>query len=487
MRGPLFNKNITKETTRDNLGINSVFSSMTADLCPVINTVTPSPFYWTFLSWVYYDAHENAHIKLTDTRLYREYIRRQEFYMILACVLAYKDDEINKPLNGKDNVQAYANKDKKKILFEFYNDYYGDSGGMNYYTGGLATLKLFEDTSNLNRYPHITELGKKMALAFEYKIKDTRYYKEYRLGFEKVPKNVLIEYAQCINASLIGFDECKGILRDSLFSDKDERLHLCYTRDYLLFVHKNISNLNMIKHNEMREILYEKFAYNNKDIYNLSDEMNWISRGWELAIGRQYFALGVDILWSYLLKVLNANPMNLNNWINEMISYVSDDLLVKKVSEVVENSYFSFEERENTIEFIRKEKVPSGSHIIFGIKMMMEVYNRFYNQDDLMNDKMYLDFLNRNFDNLSLIHWFEDVNNFKDKSVKEFLMFLLENYCIKQHLRTAKRKMYTGRDGYYIEEINGCYYRIRGHGIGFQGNRIMQFIEVMKTLDMLSD
>ena len=54
-KGPRLN-NITRNfTTRDSLGIEGVATSISAEICPIVNTVTPRPFYWAFITWCYYD------------------------------------------------------------------------------------------------------------------------------------------------------------------------------------------------------------------------------------------------------------------------------------------------------------------------------------------------------------------------------------------------------------------------------------------------
>ena len=58
-KGPKFNKTGYRFTTRDNLGIEGATASIQAELCPVINTVTPRAFYWPFMVWNYYDYHVN--------------------------------------------------------------------------------------------------------------------------------------------------------------------------------------------------------------------------------------------------------------------------------------------------------------------------------------------------------------------------------------------------------------------------------------------
>ena len=58
-KGPKLNKTGYNFTARDNLGIEGATAGIQADLCPVINTVTPRAFYWPFMVWNYYDYHVN--------------------------------------------------------------------------------------------------------------------------------------------------------------------------------------------------------------------------------------------------------------------------------------------------------------------------------------------------------------------------------------------------------------------------------------------
>ncbi len=51
--GPKLNNISRNFTSRDSLGIDGVSTTMSAELCPVINTVTPRAFYWPFMVWIY--------------------------------------------------------------------------------------------------------------------------------------------------------------------------------------------------------------------------------------------------------------------------------------------------------------------------------------------------------------------------------------------------------------------------------------------------
>lgn len=49
-KGPKLNKPPEDFTTRDSFGIESVAASIQAEIGPVVNTVTPRAFYWSFMN-----------------------------------------------------------------------------------------------------------------------------------------------------------------------------------------------------------------------------------------------------------------------------------------------------------------------------------------------------------------------------------------------------------------------------------------------------
>jgi hypothetical protein len=104
---------------------------------------------------------------------------------------------------GKEKVTENINKNTSGI-FEYDDTYFkAKLGGMNYFNAGLLTMKLINDknkeTGELYKFPHITQKGEKIAQAFESVIKNTTYYKEYRLNDKPVPKDVLIELGKVLN------------------------------------------------------------------------------------------------------------------------------------------------------------------------------------------------------------------------------------------------------------------------------------------------
>ena len=68
--GPRLNNLTTRFSSRDSLGIESVAASVSAIICPIVNTVTPRAFYWPFMCWIYYDFYKNSGIKQRDVKTF---------------------------------------------------------------------------------------------------------------------------------------------------------------------------------------------------------------------------------------------------------------------------------------------------------------------------------------------------------------------------------------------------------------------------------
>lgn len=87
-KGPRINYSHRNFTTRDNLGINSAGTSYQADLCPVINTVTPRAFYWAFAVWNYYDYWLNYRTEKKSVNDFEvNFLKRNDYFFVLANLL----------------------------------------------------------------------------------------------------------------------------------------------------------------------------------------------------------------------------------------------------------------------------------------------------------------------------------------------------------------------------------------------------------------
>ena len=240
--GPQINNTKYNFSSRDCLGIESVAASISGELCPIVNTVTPRAFYWPFMVWIYYDFYKNSGITdHTVTTFDKMFLKPQDYFFVLANIINNNPDQRN--LVGK-MITAQNYEDNKEGPYEFDPNYFKTRyGGMQYYNAGCLTMHfitMIEDKSDKPfTFPKLTQFGEEMAIAFEDVIKDTEYYKNYRLKLSSVPKKALEEYGRVINLSMTRFDRCKALLRHHLFEIKQpENRRLKQSAKYLQFINK---------------------------------------------------------------------------------------------------------------------------------------------------------------------------------------------------------------------------------------------------------
>lgn len=165
-KGPLFNDNNKSFTTRDNLGINSVAASIQAELCPIVNTVTPRAFYWPFMVWNYYDFYTNSGAKEFKLETFdKPFLKKNDYFFVLSNIINDNPDRYN--LVGSQNTTAYyvAN---PAGPFSYITDYFKTRyGGMQYYNAGCLTMGFITNESSDGetfKFPKLTkELGEPMT------------------------------------------------------------------------------------------------------------------------------------------------------------------------------------------------------------------------------------------------------------------------------------------------------------------------------------
>ena len=199
-KGPRLNNIYRNFTTRDSLGIEGVATSISAEICPIVNTVTPRPFYWAFITWCYYDFYKDCEPKDRSSDNVYKYVKMQNYFLALASDINNTDgsngftgaDTIRSRLDLNQNAFSYDDKYLVTVL-----------SNMGYYPAGLYSMGFIIDsdpeTLEKYKYPHLTKEGEKLALAFESVVSKTKYYKEYRKVGMNIPKEVLIELSQSIN------------------------------------------------------------------------------------------------------------------------------------------------------------------------------------------------------------------------------------------------------------------------------------------------
>lgn len=483
-KGPRLNNIYRNFTTRDSLGIEGVATSISAEICPIVNTVTPRPFYWALITWCYYDFYKNCEPKDRSSDNVYKYVKMQNYFLALASDINNTDG--SNGFTGADTIRSRV--DLNQNAFSYDDKYLVTVlSNMGYYPAGLYSMGFIIDsdpeTLEKYKYPHLTKEGEKLALAFESVVSKTKYYKEYRKVGMNIPKEVLIELSQSININLNGFDEVKKILIDHLFN-KESQKKLIESHNYLKFIFKDYKpdNLNTTK---CRELFYDYFSPYSDNKHTYPEELQEIINNWEIVVGRQYFTSGLEMIWKYMLENLNS-PKLYRQWFhdclnNSKLTFNMND----KLSSIIPSCNFSYSERESMIADARSKNSNHELNIENGIKIIISVYNRFNKRNDFSKDSK--NYYNYGIDNnsISLNEFFKLVEEYKDKTIEEFIKYIMYYYLLNQHMNTAFEKMLQGRDGYYVEKIESEYSRKEYFDLYFQGIRMVQLAMVMQDLNVL--
>lgn len=483
-KGPRLNNISRNFTTRDSLGIEGVATSISAEICPIVNTVTPRPFYWAFITWCYYDFYNNCDPKDRNSDNVYKYVKMQNYFLAIASDINNTDG--SNGFTGADTIRSRV--DLNQNSFSYDEKYLVTIlSNMGYYPAGLYSMGFITDidpeTFEKFKYPHLTLEGKKLAEAFDKVFSNTRYYKEYRKNGTNIPKDVLIELNELVNINLNGFDEVKKILIDHLFN-KESQKKLIESHNYLKFIFKSFKpeNLNTAK---CRELFYDYFSPYSENKRDYPEELQEIINSWEIVVGRQYFTSGLEMIWKYMLENLNS-PKPYKEWFNDCLNNSKLDFeLTDKISSIISSCNYSFTERESMISDARSKSSNHELNIENGLKIILSVYNRFNNRNDLSKDCK--NYYNYGMDNnsISFNEFFKLVDEYKDKSIEEFIKHIMYHYLLNQHMNTAFEKMLQGRDGYYVEKIESEYVRKEYFDLDFQGIRMVQLAMVMQDLNVL--
>lgn len=488
-RGPILNDISRNFTTRDSLGIEGVAATMQASICPVVNTVTPRAFYWPFMVWLYYDYHRYVAAGKPDAYSFNQYVKRQDYFFVLANLLIEGSDRSG--LVGK--LQTERDKSENTEGPYPYNKNYFQSnyGGMQYYNAGCLSMYYIIDkdpeTNQNLPFPKLTREGEQLALAFRNVIQETRYYKQFRLQNIPVPKDVLEEYGHVLRFDLQGFSECKEILRHYFFEDsravqtRERSRLLRESRDYILFLanQHHLKNMNGV---DLRRALYDFHAPEGAEIV-VPEQLKTVANKWEIVIGRQFFTMGLEMIWKQMLAQLSL-PMTRSEWLGTVLdtSTFSIDLHAP-LSELIGAGPVSFERMEEVIaDAIHNRKMERC--LENGLRVILTIYDRFHSRDDFGDERAFLWYGNDSH-SISLLELFERVKEFEQRPISAVLSFLMQKWLIEQHYITAFGKMMQERDGFYYEVINERYVRKFEFDLAFQAVRLTSLSQVMRDLDIL--
>lgn len=202
-KGPMINNISRNFTTRDSLGIEGVATSISAELCPIVNTVTPRPFYWAFIIWCFYDFYKNCNPEDRKIENVYKYVKMQNYFLALGSLLNNNYDVSG--FTGTDTIKNTVDLTSEK--YDYNENYLKTTlSNMGYYPAGLFSMYFITDenaeTGEKYKYPKFTPLGEKLAMAFESVICKTDYYLEFRKTGINVTKNSLIQLNNFVNLDL---------------------------------------------------------------------------------------------------------------------------------------------------------------------------------------------------------------------------------------------------------------------------------------------
>ncbi len=484
-KGPKINYTKRSFTTRDNLGINAAGTSYQAELCPVVNTVTPRAFYWMFAVWNFYDYWQNYHTAKRTWKDFEEnFQKRNDYFFILANLLTENSDRDN--LVGKDNCMAllkkYGDGPYEYERYYFVSHY----GGMQYYVPGCSTLGFITNVDgdgNELPFPKITEkVGVPLAKAFEAVIRDTEYYRSYRLRDVPIPREVLLELGSRLSLAMDDMDECKALFRKALFEPQNTVLFsnekLIRSKDYLLFLNRKYG-FRRLPASGMRRSLYDYFCPSGEHEADLPENLREIATEWEVAIGRQYFALSIELIWKYMLLELTL-PMNLDRWVSACLRDAKWSVDIQApLKSISDDTVFGFDKREQLLSVGSRGSKDVSKNLETALLVLLSVCNRFKGRSDVRPEHLMIG------GRISVAELSRLVEEGLEKPVSDLLAFVMVNWVVKRHEEVAFRKMTEGRDGFFIEKIDDLYYHKVDHYPDFTGNRMLQLMNVLDDLDML--
>lgn len=478
---PLFNATQQSYTRRDSLGLQSLSSSIQARVCPIINVVTPHPFYWAFLVWNYHHFYSLPENKdKSDSEFNNTFVKRNDFYFALSHYLAGKDTT---GIVGRTKIEDKFGGETQNDSFSFYKDYYQSHfGGMQYYNNGCFAMGFVPNNRKLIDLTKDT-IGTQLTKAFDALIAETKYFKEYILqkkSLDEVSREAIVEISDHLNMYLNNMDEVKEIIYKALFSNP----HLSFTEEYIkqLLDKGLISKGGEFSSKAARKLLYGDMQPKILDGLDKSKKPKTIITQWELIVANQYYVSCMEKLWKFMLSILGIQCTQ-EQWIDKALS-CSSDLNLKAPLSSFSEIHLSVDEME---EKIYQNAGPKTLSLV--ISVLMSIINRF--KDDVLKFNCIPSFASENRNNFTVFSLIKMIKEDTFENVEQLLRYLLKHHIIERHQRIATIKKYQGRDGFLYEFVDGLYSPIadgrvnRNIDVDLPALRFVNVFYVLKDLGKL--
>lgn len=475
MNGPILNYTYKKHNNRDPLGIDGISQSIVGELCPIINSVTPHVIYWILVNWLYYDLYVNRKTDDLSEKTLNNYIKTINYFIVLGNLL--NNVEVN-DMVGVTNIKKL---DMNLKVYSYDENYIKTITGINYYKAALSSAGFITYTDlEQNNFQHLkfTKKGTKLALSIDNLIKKTNFYKKCILNnnYTNIPANYIKEFGSIISFDLKYLEESKSLIKQYFFGTFDQ---LSKQYEFIKYLYYDLK-IEDISDDGLRIFLYDYFSPRSLN-NNYPSKLSNLIKGWEVLTSRHYFTNALEMIFSYVLETLTS-VVEINTFIDSLVK----DIPEINISEYISKYNLNGNEIHDILSYAKNKKNSHDNNIINAIKILCSLYNRLYDRNDL---KVEFLLLNNEGTSISLESMLNDITKYKNKTIKEYSKYIIENYIIKQHIETAKRKMEIDEDSFFFGYYNDVIYNLNNYIYEFryQNLRINNLYQVINELDMLGE
>ncbi|MGG0847094.1 hypothetical protein [Peribacillus simplex] len=475
----------------DHLGIRSVAISMADHLQSGITSITPRARYWAFFAWVLDDFIQHAHEAKTLIN-FKRFLKKQEGYFILANIA---DAEAN----GTTTLAVIGSTEGIKVwrtkfdTFEpFYNYVQESFGGYGTYRNVMKImgLTMVGDEGIGVQIDRLTKLGIKLAEAFQQLIQNTEYYQKYRLTNDPVPREVIRQYGQA--AALNGLKEAESKdypLLTNIFLPEESINARHELRKHSMLYYMNIinqSNGNKLTFSYMQDLMFDGFYHHKLTVLK---KLQTVAKGWEIYQARQFFTYSLDTIWSYLLNRMSRRILTMTELINSVLTELENSGydLAEQVADINRYIPLTTEFRRSFIKQMRVEQKDVNLHVWQPTLVMLDVYHRLLGREDfeIIHDEL-LKLGGK--DSISLKTWMEFVDSYQQKSIKDFISYILRYFILEQHHKVALNKMITTKnETYHFIDNDGKLYFISDDVPVFNTFRVNQGLDILEDLGLVKN
>jgi hypothetical protein len=492
IKGPKYTtSSIRTSHGQDHLGIRSVGISMADQLQAGITSITPRARYWSFFAWVLHDFIQNTSGQKTNKN-FKQYLKKQEWFFILANV-ADAEDRNTYTYDVIGITKGTEEWRKTKDLFEFVSNYVQDSfGGYGTYRNVMKILGITK-IGDENRGIHIDRLkpvGKLLAEAFEQSIQHTEYYQTYRLQDLPVPRDVILEYGKSAALDRLKESTAKDhSLLAELFLPEEPKTPIQIHRKHSMYFYMTIiqqSNGSKLTPSYLQDIMYDGLF--EKKLY-VPDKIQTVAKGWEIYQARQLFTYSLDTMWSYLLFKMSKRVYTMAELIHTVLIELENSgfNLSQDVKSLKENVSLNQDIRKTTFDNMKNKEMNAGDHVWKPLFISLLMYVRLRNRNDFESFHENLLKLGGK-DSISFTTWMQIVESYQDKTVKEFLSYILRYYVLEQHQKVALNKMITTRnETYRFVENDGRLYFMHEDRPSFNVFRVNQGLTILVDLGFIEE